>query len=284
MSKPIDKQPKYVEILAKIDTAYHTLNKLRTVIPLAALKRYREEADILSCYHSNSIEGNTFTYDETRTLIKDGATSPRRTMREHNDIVGHSRAFWVLFEAVDKCKVVDEAFIKELHTMVLQGDDYAGLYRDANVYIGDSIKVSYTAPDATRVPILVSELAPRIEADIKENTRKVREHKIDWANLFLNIAGHHIEFERIHPFFDGNGRTGRLLMNFELIRYGLEPLNITLENRTRYNAAFAGYESKSEFSTRSESKYERMAKLLAECELTSLEACLKMFEPYLEKT
>lgn len=60
-------------------------------------------------------------------------------------------------------------------------------------------------------------------------------------NIFERIARFHLEFESIHPFIDGNGRTGRLLMNFELMQYGYPPINVKFTDRKRYYDAFDSY-------------------------------------------
>ena len=107
------------------------------------------------------------------------------------------------------------------------------------------------------------------------------QENIAWTELFHSFAEHHIEFERIHPFVGGNGRTGRLLLTYEMILLGLIPVDIRYEERSRYYAALAAYEDKLRYSTRSESKTEKMAKLLAECELRSSDLWVKTFSEYI---
>ncbi|MCL2061517.1 MAG: Fic family protein [Firmicutes bacterium] len=282
MSKPIDKQQKYTDIFSEIDAAFKTMKALRPISD-SALRRYREESDILSSFHSNAIEGNTFTYDETRLLIKDGVTATARSMREHNDILGHSRAYWSLYESLKVNAPPNEKFVLDIHAKVLQGDDYAGRYRDAQVYIGDAVSIKYTAPSADKVPKLLSEYTAKLIEEIPKSVAGIRgTSNPDWPKLFGALAAHHIDFERIHPFFDGNGRTGRLLLNYELLQMGLPPLNITMSDRARYNAAFSSHDAKVKYSSRPGSQYEAMAKLFAECELRSVQGWLKMFASYAE--
>lgn len=283
VAKPMDQQGKYIDILNKIDETYKTIKAMRP-IPESAVKRFREEHDILTSYYSNAIEGNNFTYDETRLLLKNGVTTTSRTMREHNDILGHSRAYMSLYTAVKENTQVTEGFIKELHSKVLQGDDYAGRYRDIDVFVGDTINVTYTAPGPERVPQLMKNYSESFSQELESNSKTMLEAKDpDWSKFFHNLAEHHIEFERIHPFVDGNGRTGRLLLNYELLRAGLIPLNIVLENRARYEAGFKSFETKAQFSSRPDSKTEGMAKLLAESEYQSMQQWLKMFDSYVNK-
>lgn len=285
MSKPMGEQQKYSEIISEIDANYKKMKSVRP-IPVAAIKRYKDELNILSSYYSNAIEGNTFTYDETRLLIKDGVVSSARTLRENEDIIGYSLAFNSLYDSIKKNEPITVDFVKRLHALVMRGDEYAGKYRDAQVYIGNAIEISYVAPSSSLVDELMLQYVSEVQSDIKKNISMklgTGEHK--WVELFTSISRHHIEFERIHPFFDGNGRTGRLLLNYELLRYGLLPINITPELRVRYSAAFGRYEKKEKYSTRSlDSKYEGLAKLLAECELASMNSWSAMFDNYFEKT
>lgn len=95
--------------------------------------------------------------------------------------------------------------------------------------------------------------------------------------MFHNLAKHHIEFENIHPFVDGNGRTGRLLLIYEMISLGLLPVDVRYEERDRYYAAISSYRDKEKYSTRPKSKTEGMAKLLAESELASMKIWLSIY-------
>lgn len=96
--------------------------------------------------------------------------------------------------------------------------------------------------------------------------------------MFQNLAKHHIEFENIHPFVDGNGRMGRLLLIYEMISLGLLPVDVRYEERDRYYAAISAYRDKEKYSTRPESKTEGMAKLLAESELESMKIWLSIYQ------
>lgn len=286
MSKPMGEQLKYSEILSQIDANYKRMKSMRP-IPAAAMNRYKEELNILTSYCSNAIEGNTFTYDETRLLIKEGVVSSARTLRENEDILGHSLAFESLYYSIKQKEPITEQFVKKLHALVLRGDEYAGKFRDAPVYIGNATGISYVAPPNSMVEELVQQFVTRVQSDIEKNVSLTQScaKEQNWMELFTNISEHHIEFERIHPFFDGNGRTGRLLLNYELLCYGLLPINVTPEMRARYNAAFKQYEKKEKYSTRSEeSKYESMAKILAESELNSMNSWNQMFENFFQKT
>ncbi|MDR1093299.1 MAG: Fic family protein [Clostridiales bacterium] len=128
-------------------------------------------------------------------------------------------------------------------------------------------KPAYEPPSFRRVPELMSGYVGTFNADIQETARAVQRERVDWEAVFNKIAEHHCAFERIHPFQDGNGRTGRLLLTHELIRIGLLPVDIRYAERGRYYAGLKHYGTKMSRSARPESKTESMAKLLMECEL-----------------
>ena len=79
-------------------------------------------------------------------------------------------------------------------------------------------------------------IAPKMEELIAKN--EGREHSM---HIIERIARFHLEFEGIHPFIDGNGRTGRLIMNLDLIRNGFPPINVKFADRKRYYDAFDAY-------------------------------------------
>ena len=121
------------------------------------------------------------------------------------------------------------------------------------------------------------EYVEMVQSDCMAIAETVKAGKIDWNALFHNLAKHHIEFENIHPFIDGNGRTGRLLLSYEMISLGLLPVDIRYEERDRYFSAIKAYHEKEKYSNRPESKTEKMAKLLAESELESMKMWIKVF-------
>ena len=276
MTKKMTEQKKYRDILLQIGEVFH---KMKSIRPLSEgeVRYYYDEFSISASHNSNAIEGNTFTYDETRLLLKEGITSNARSFREHEEIIGYKRAFDYLYSAVKNDILISEEFIKKLHEYVLRGDEDAGQYRKIQNYVGDMFNVKYTPCPPSEVPEKMRNYVEELRKDLEKNSKIKEQVDPAWAELFYNLAKHHIEFEKIHPFVDGNGRTGRLLLTYEMVYIGLLPVDIRYEERLRYYAALAAYEDKEKYSTRAESKFEAMAKLLAESELASMQAWLHTF-------
>lgn len=276
MSKKMEEQQKYIDIINEIDECYALMKKVR---PLSAseLKYFNNEFSISATHNSNAIEGNTFTFDETKLLIEKGIVTGAHSLRESEDIIRYKQAFDFLYESVKEKKPITEEFIKQVHSFVLRGDEEAGKYRKIQNYVGSLSRIVYTPCPSTQVPEKMKVYVAEVQADNKHNAELAEKGQFNWVDLFHNLAKHHIEFENIHPFVDGNGRTGRLLLIYEMISLGLLPVDIRYEERDRYYAAISSYRDKEKYSTSPESKTEGMAKLLAESELASMKIWLSIY-------
>lgn len=228
--KPIDKrklpnkkkQSTFFELFTQIDTKKIKLDSMRP-LTCGEIERLREEFTINFTYNSNAIEGNTLTLNET-AMVLEGITIDTKPLKDHLEAVGHRDAFLYIEEIVKNLNKLSEAEIKKIHSLVLINRPYdKGVYRSVPVTIAGA----YTKPVQ---PLL-------IESKIKElllnnEKRKKIMHPLERIALF------HLEFEGIQPFIDGNGRTGRLLLNLELIRNGYPPINIKFTDRKSYYDAF----------------------------------------------
>lgn len=275
-------QTKYQDIIKRLDKGYSIIKTMRP-LPTDGVQYFMNEFSISTTHSSNAIEGNTFTYDETKLLIEKGITSNVHSYREHADIMGYKQGFDYLYKALKNGNKIDEEFIKKLHSYVMQGEDGAGEYRTIQNYVGDLVRVAFTPCSPNDVPSKMNGYIKELNDDFEKYSNAARTSEVKWNELFQNLAKHHIEFERIHPFADGNGRTGRLLLTYEIISMGLLPVDIRYEERKRYYAALAAYDDKSKYSTRPESKTEKMAKLLAESELRSVDLWIKTFSNYVSE-
>ncbi|MBP1590265.1 MAG: Fic family protein [Kiritimatiellae bacterium] len=216
-------RPEWVRSFRTIDGLRDELARRR---PLSAGERRRlqDEFTVEYTHESNAIEGNTLTLSET-ALVLQGVTIAQKPLKDHLEAIGHRDAFRYLCERVSEKAELDEWFVRELHSLVLADrPEDRGRYRRISVRI---LGATHTSPEPLVVPDQMRALLARLKTS--------RKHPVEKAALF------HILFEAIHPFVDGNGRTGRLLLNFLLMRHGYPPINVKFADRRRYYEAFTSY-------------------------------------------
>lgn len=202
-----------------IDQKKARLDALRPLSP-HTLKSLREKIALEWTYNSNAIEGNTLTLKETKVVLE-GITVGGKSVKEHLEAINHNEAIGYLEEIVQGGETLSEWQIKNIHAIVLKNIDAtnAGVYRKENVVISGA---DHTPPDFTVVPDQMEDLIAHYQKDWNDL------HPAERAALL------HIDFVKIHPFVDGNGRTARLLQNFELMKHGFPPIVIKKEHRLEY--------------------------------------------------
>jgi Fic family protein len=215
------------QLQKRINEKFGLLQKLRP-LPADKVKKLREQFAIEMTYNSNAIEGNSLTLKETFFVISEGMTIKGKPLKDHLEAKDHKEALEYLYGLIDQEKQSDilETTIRNLQKLVVKetSSNIAGSYRDGNVMI---IGASHRPPDAFEVPNLMRGAVNWI------NSGKGKLHPVELAAL----AHHKIVY--IHPFFDGNGRTARLLMNLLLMRAGY-PLAVILKNdRKKYYQTLA---------------------------------------------
>jgi Fic family protein len=215
----------YLMDFSKVDELQTMLKSLRP-LNQGELKRLSDEFIVENTYNSNAIEGNSLTLRET-ALVLEGLTISEKPMKDHLEAIGHKEAFDFVIALADKDTPLTESIIKQIHSLVLMNDRRnAGVYRNVPVSISGAVHVP---PQAFLVPIQLEQLIaeyPQI---------KTSKHIIE------AIAEFHLRFEGIHPFIDGNGRTGRLIVNLELMKAGFLPVNIKFSDRLKYYECFDHY-------------------------------------------
>jgi Fic family protein len=205
------------ELLARIDEKMKRLNSMRP-IPADALSRLHEEMKLMHTYHSNAIEGNTLTLQETKLVLEEGLTIGGKSLREHLEANNNAKAFDRMEELAKKKCAINHVIIQEIHEIVTRSIfEDAGKYRTRNVRIACAVK---TPPDWAKIVKLLDELI--------EEIAKSKEHPIKIASFL------HHRFVEIHPFSDGNGRVARLLTNLYLIARDYPPVVLKKEDRSKY--------------------------------------------------
>ena len=187
------------------------------------MRNLHEDLVVRWTYHSNAIEGNTLTLQETKVVLE-GITIGGRSLREHLEAINHREAIRFLETLVNENDILRETDIKSLHSLILRGidDTNAGIYRNINVRISGA---RHMPPDFLHVPELMHAFAKWYQA------KAAALHPVERA------ARVHSDFVKIHPFVDGNGRTSRLLMNLELLKSGFPPVVLPVERRLAYYEA-----------------------------------------------
>lgn len=223
-NKPADKRYKSKESkLLQIDCKKKELDSKRPLTE-GEIERLNEEFIVEYTYNSNAIEGNTLTLRETDLVLR-GLTIDKKPLKDHMEAVGHKEAFEFLRELVKDNVPISENIIKQIHYLVLADKkEDRGVYRKVPVHI----------MGAKCEPVQPYLIKSKMEQLLKE-FEKSDEH------IVTKLARFHIEFENIHPFIDGNGRTGRLLVNLELMKAGYPPIDIKFTDRMAYYNAFDEY-------------------------------------------
>ncbi len=182
-------------------------------------QNYLEDLITRSTYHSNAIEGSTLTYAETYAILYNDNSFKisDKEPREIYEAINHKKALELVFNKLKSNEDFSESFIKNLNEIINRDIKNAEGYRNVQVFIQGS---EHIPPEPQKIPNLMMYY--------------IYNYNHDEQNIFNKIARYHIEFERIHPFEDGNGRTGRLLINYELLKNNLPPVVITKEDRIKY--------------------------------------------------
>jgi Fic family protein len=190
-------------------------------LPAAVLQNLRNSLALEWTFHSNAIEGNTLTLRETRMVVEDGLTVGGKSLREHFEAINHQEAIAFVESLAANAHPLSSADILALHGLVMQKIDpeFAGRFRNGGVRIAGA---GFIPPSALKIGSLTEEL-------------------LQWANdahnsfpTIIKAAIFHHRFVWIHPFFDGNGRTARLLSNLLLMKEGFPPAIILKNDRKKY--------------------------------------------------
>ena len=222
--KPFDKRFKQLtlEIIYNLIEEKKLILNSKRPLTKGELERLNEDFLISYTYNSNAIEGSTLTLNETAIALK-GVTISQKPLRDYLDAIQHRDAFEYVKKLVSTKEVLSELTIKEIHSIVLNDRPMdRGVYRQIGVRI---LGASIIPPNPLKIPELMRNL--------------IKEYPIN--PTIKDITRFHVMFERIHPFIDGNGRTGRLIMNFELIRLGYPPIDIKFSDRDEYYVSLNQY-------------------------------------------
>lgn len=217
------------KILNEVETAFSGI--MNWMSDIALMEMFYRDFALRFCWSSNAIEGNTLSLDETVALIEYDEVRAGKPYSHYQEAKNLYRAISGLMIPF-RHQPITNTWIKESNGIIM---GTVGDYRTGPVYVGSLVEVVYVPPAAERVPDLMEKYLQTVNfeaADIPEIIEKV--------------AKDHLDFERIHPFQDGNGRVGRMILNQQLINNGLLP--VTIGSKGDYRRSFMQYDQKGDMS------------------------------------
>ncbi|MBI9111487.1 Fic family protein [Maridesulfovibrio ferrireducens] len=189
-------------------------------LPPEVVKNLREDLSVRWTYNSNAIEGNTLTLQETKVVLE-GITVGGKSIVEHLEAINHAQAINLVYDLAEQGELLSVHAIKEIHSLILKSidDKNAGAFRTVNVTISGA---EHVPPSFLNIQDEMDSFMNWCEGD------GTSLHVVECT------ARGHVDFVKIHPFADGNGRTARLLMNLELMKGGFPPVVFQASERLAY--------------------------------------------------
>lgn len=224
--------------------AFH-YNKVFKKLDSLTQKEILDNFIVEYAYNTTAIEGNTIGLKEARDLLEEGLTPKGKTLREIYDLQNTKK----VFETLDFSKELSHEFIKETHAWLLENIDPRTEYRNRD------ITVTRAKFKATPYYQIKQDMGLLLDW-YSDNKKKI--HAFALATIF------HHKFEKIHPFFDGNGRTGRMLMNFILMKNNYPPTILQKKHRSEYLDALNKADKALISKTRPEDYFELISLAVAE--------------------
>lgn len=210
----------YGKILEKLKRYNNQKLKLSKVTS----ESYKQAFDIEYTHNSTAIEGNTLSLIETKVVLEYGLAIGGKPLREIYEVINHNKAFQYVRRCIDEKRPLDECTIKDIHALLMENIMTGGVYRMVDVYISGA---NHTPPTPNEMYNQVKNLYT--DLSLKQ------------LNPIELAAWTHAEFVRIHPFSDGNCRTSRLIMNYQLMAHGLLPVSIAKNDRLYYFQTLESY-------------------------------------------
>ncbi len=213
----------YIEDIATRVAEMRSVGKLSP----QALKHLAQLFRVRNIYHSNAIEGNLLDLGETRLVVEQGITITGKSVRDQAEAKNLNQALDFLVELASNDQPITQVDIRQIHRLILTGidDEEAGNYRRVDVKISGS---EYEPPGPESVGPQMTDFSDWLQSVSQD---------IGSMDPIAVASAAHAWFVQIHPFADGNGRTGRILLDLLLMRSGYPIAIITREDRLRYYEA-----------------------------------------------
>jgi len=199
--------------------------KHKSVLSDSIMQNYNQAFEIEYTHNSTAIEGNTLSLIQTKLLLEDQISVGGKRLREIYEIVNHNKAYQYVKTCIHEGESLVEKTVKDMHAILMENIIIGGIYRNVDVYISG----------ARHTPPSPNEAYKQVKNFYADLPYKTEMNGIELA------AWSHAEFVKIHPFIDGNGRTSRLIMNYQLMVHGFLPISIAKESRLDYFDALECY-------------------------------------------
>ncbi len=196
-------------------------------IPDLTADTFEAAFEVSYTHNSTAIEGNSLSLIETGVVLMDGIAIGGKKVREILEVINHLRAYRYLKQCVEAGRPLSEEIVKDLHQMLMELIMPGGVYRNVKVFI---VGARHTPPAPQEMYRQIKDFYLALEGKAAE------------LNPIALAAWTHAEFVRIHPFRDGNGRTSRLLMNYQLMANGFPAADIPKERRLEYFSCLENYD------------------------------------------
>lgn len=201
------------------------LEEMRRKLPREALESFDKSFEVEYAHNSTAIEGNTLSLIQTKAILEDGISIGGKTLREIYEVVNHQKAFHFIKRCIADGKSLDEKMIKDIHALLMENILAGGIYRTVEVRISG----------AKHKPPAPNKMYQQIKNFYADMPYQAENNAVEFA------AWTHAEFVKIHPYVDGNGRTSRMIMNYQLMANGFLPISIAKEKRLEYFEALENY-------------------------------------------
>ena len=183
-------------------------------------------------YNSNHIEGSSLTHEQTRYIFETNTIGAETGNLNVDDVIETANHFRLVSLIIDNAKsVLNEEFFKQLHLILKNGTS-------------DSRKDLFAVGDYKKLPNEVGGMNTALPEEVSDNMKELlNKYNAKEEISIEDILDFHVKFEKIHPFQDGNGRVGRLIMFKECLKYNIVPFIIEDDLKMFYYRGLAEWET-----------------------------------------
>lgn len=187
-------------------------------------KDYLNDLTVRMAHHNTALEGNTLSQDETASIILNGIIPKATNEREYFEVRNYKTLVPFLIRSIEQKEKITNELIKDIHKITMDNLIYNNgeFKKTQNMIVG----ATFDTTQPYKVPYVLKDWIDNLEYCLINSSND--------DERLGHILDHHIRFEKIHPFSDGNGRVGRALIFYSCLEYGLTPFIITKDTKDKY--------------------------------------------------